>query len=97
MLEIVIKLVAAIIVLLGVILIYDARIITDKIFGFGDKNEAAGGLKILGVLIYIETLGIIIGINNPSKIGIISSYMVCGTIALFGKWEINTKTESEDK
>ena len=54
-------------------------------------------MKILGILIYIETLGTIIGINNPSKICIISSYMVCGTIALFGKWEINTKTESEDK
>ena len=48
MLEILIKLIAVIIVLFGVILIYDARLITDKIFGFGDKNEAAGGLKILG-------------------------------------------------
>ena len=58
MLEIVIKLIATIIILLGVILIYDARIITDKIFGFGDKNEAAGGLKILGGIIAI--IGILI-------------------------------------
>ena len=58
MLEIVIKLISVLIVLLGVILIYDARIITDKIFGFGDKNEATGGLKILGSLIAI--IGILI-------------------------------------
>ena len=58
MVEILMKLIAAIIVLLGVILIYDARIITDKIFGFGDKNEAAGGLKIFGGLIAI--IGILI-------------------------------------
>ena len=32
----------------GVILIYDARSITKKMFGFGDQNEASSGLKILG-------------------------------------------------
>lgn len=32
----------------GVILIYDAREITKKIFGFGDVNEGTAGLKILG-------------------------------------------------
>lgn len=37
----------------GVILIYDARIITKKAFGFGDQNEASMGLKILGFLIAI--------------------------------------------
>lgn len=58
MLELVIKFITALIVLLGVILIYDARIIADKIFGFGDKNEAAGGLKILGGIIAI--IGILI-------------------------------------
>ena len=58
MLEILIKLIAVIIVLFGVILIYDARLITDKIFGFGDKNEAAGGLKILGGALSI--IGILI-------------------------------------
>lgn len=32
----------------GVIFIYDARDITKKIFSFGDVNEGAAGLKILG-------------------------------------------------
>ena len=39
--------------IIGVILIYDARIITKKAFGFGDQNEASMGLKILGFLIAI--------------------------------------------
>lgn len=53
MLEIVIKFIAIIIALIGVTLVYDARIITKKIFGFGDQNEAAGGLKILGAILSI--------------------------------------------
>ena len=35
----------------GVIMIYDARILTRKLFGFGDQNEASWGLKILGFII----------------------------------------------
>ena len=42
-----------VIALAGVILIYDARIITKKLFGFGDQNQAAWGLKILGFIIAI--------------------------------------------
>ena len=38
---------------LGVIMIYDARPITKKIFSFGDQNEATSGLKILGFIISI--------------------------------------------
>ena len=53
MLEVVIKLIAVLIVLLGVILVYDARNITKKIFGFGDQNEASGGMKILGCILSI--------------------------------------------
>ena len=41
------------IVLLGIIMIYDARILTKKFFGFGDQNEASSGLKILGFIIAI--------------------------------------------
>lgn len=59
MLKIVIKLIAVLIALVGVILIYDARIITQKIFGFGDQNEASGGLKILGGILTIIGLLII--------------------------------------
>ena len=58
MLDNVIHLAAVIIVLIGVILVYDARTITKKMFGFGDQNEATSGLKILGWLISI--IGILI-------------------------------------
>lgn len=53
MFQIVISLLAAIMLLIGVILIYDARLITKKFFGFGDQNEASSGLKILGFLLVI--------------------------------------------
>lgn len=51
--RIILRLIGALIILVGVILIYDARIITKKMFGFGDQNEATSGFKILGVLISI--------------------------------------------
>lgn len=53
MFQIIMKLVAVLMLLAGVILIYDARIITKKFFGFGDQNEATSGLKILGFIIGI--------------------------------------------
>ncbi len=53
MLKAIITLIAVVMVLAGVILIYDARIITKKFFGFGDQNEGSSGLKILGFLIAI--------------------------------------------
>lgn len=51
--QIVLRLIGVLILLAGVILIYDARIITKKMFGFGDQNEATSGFKILGVLFSI--------------------------------------------
>lgn len=53
MFSVIIKLIAIIIILVGVTLIFDARIITKNFFGFGDQNEASSGLKILGFLIAI--------------------------------------------
>ncbi len=49
----IVDLIGAIIVMLGVILIYDARPITKKVFSFGDQNDGALGLKIVGYLIAI--------------------------------------------
>ncbi len=46
-------LIGILIVLVGVIMIYDARIITKRFFGFGDQNDASSGLKILGFIITI--------------------------------------------
>ena len=51
--QIILRLIGVLILLAGVVLIYDARVITKKIFGFGDQNEATSGFKILGVLISI--------------------------------------------
>ena len=42
-----------IIAMFGVILIYDARPLTKKMFGFGDQNDATLGLKLVGFLFSI--------------------------------------------
>ena len=41
------------IALVGVIMIYDARVLTKKLFSFGDQNEASSGFKILGFIFAI--------------------------------------------
>ncbi len=53
MFQLIIRLIGLIMILIGVILIYDARIITKRFFGFGDQNEGSTGLKILGFIIAI--------------------------------------------
>lgn len=53
MLPIMIRIMAILMILAGVILIYDARSITKKFFGFGDQNEGSSGLKIVGFIIAI--------------------------------------------
>ena len=53
MFQVIMKLIAVLMLLGGVILIYDARIITKRFFGFGDQNEATSGLKILGFIIVV--------------------------------------------
>ena len=62
MFQVIIKLVGILMVLLGIVLIYDARIITKRFFGFGDQNDASSGLKILGFMIAIVG-GLIIYFN----------------------------------
>ena len=53
MFNIIMKLLMLVLILLGVILIYDARIITKRFFSFGDQNEGSTGLKILGFVLAI--------------------------------------------
>ena len=53
MLNIIMRLIMMILILFGITLIYDARIITNKFFGFGDQNEGSAGLKIIGFIIAI--------------------------------------------
>ncbi len=50
------------IALIGVIFVYDARLLTKKLFSFGDQNEASMGLKILGFILAIIG-GIIVFLN----------------------------------
>lgn len=50
---IIIKMLMSLLILSGVIMIYDARILTKKFFSFGDQNEGSSGLKILGFIITI--------------------------------------------
>ena len=51
--KIVLMFIGLIFAMLGVVMVYDARLITKKLFGFGDQNEASMGLKILGFIIAI--------------------------------------------
>ena len=51
--QVIIKIFSLLIILSGVILIFDARLITKKYFGFGDQNEATDGLKIMGFIVSI--------------------------------------------
>ena len=53
MLNIIIRLIMMILISFGITLIYDARIITKKFFGFGDQNEGSAGRKIIGFIIAI--------------------------------------------
>jgi len=57
--QIILRLIGVLFLLAGATLIYDARIITKKMFGFGDQNEATSGFKILGVLLSFVGLVII--------------------------------------
>ena len=62
MFQVIINLIGIIMVLLGVIMVYDARILSKSFFSFGDQNEASYGLKIFGFVIAIIG-GIIIYFN----------------------------------
>lgn len=47
------KIIIELLIMCGVILIYDARAIANKRFSFGDQNEAILGLKICGFVITV--------------------------------------------
>lgn len=50
MLQTILIVVGIIIALIGTIMVFDARSLSKKLFGFGDQNEATSGLKILGFI-----------------------------------------------
>ena len=51
--KLILEIVGLIIAALGVIMIFDARYLTKRFFGFGDQNDATLGFKILGFVIVI--------------------------------------------
>lgn len=51
--KVILLIIGLLIAILGVIMIFDARLLTQKFFGFGDQNEATAGFKILGFFIAI--------------------------------------------
>ena len=53
MLQIILRVLGLLFLMFGVIMVYDARILTRKWFSFGDQNEASSGFKILGFLFCI--------------------------------------------
>lgn len=53
MVKIILIIVGLLLVTLGVICIFDARLITKKMFSFGDQNEGSMGLKIFGFIFAI--------------------------------------------
>lgn len=57
MLKMILMIIGIVLDLLGVIMVFDARRLTKKLFSFGDQNDAVSGLKILGfILAVIGTL-----------------------------------------
>lgn len=53
MLNIILRILGLLFLIAGVIMIYDARILTKMWFGFGDQNEATLGFKIFGFIVSI--------------------------------------------
>ena len=49
----IVEIIGIVILMIGVILIYDARPITKKIFSFGDQNEGARGMKVVGFVLSV--------------------------------------------
>lgn len=59
-LKIVIQIISLIVIAIGVIMIYDARKLSEKWFSFGDRNSIVKILKIIGFIISIVGALIII-------------------------------------
>lgn len=53
LINIIITIIGLVIMAIGVILIFDARNLTKKWFSFGDRNDGAKTLKIIGFVISI--------------------------------------------
>ena len=63
MLQVILRIVGLLLLMAGVVMVYDARILTKNFFSFGDQNEATLGFKILGFALCILG-GIIVFFNK---------------------------------
>ena len=64
MLQIILKIIGVLIILAGVILVYDSRLRTKKFFGYGDQNEATIGMKLIRFVIAIIRANVIFAVNR---------------------------------
>ena len=55
----IICLISALIIMFGIVIIFDARTITKKYFSSGDENTVAKMLKVVGLVISLIGAGII--------------------------------------
>lgn len=53
MLKVVLLVIGVLVALIGTIMVFDARSLAKKLFGFGDQNEATSGMKIMGFILAI--------------------------------------------
>ena len=51
--KIILTIIGLLIAIIGVIMVFDARLLTKKFFGFEDQNEATAGFKIIGFIVAI--------------------------------------------
>ena len=51
--KLILLIIGLLIAMMGVIMVFDARLLTQKLFGFGDQNEATAGFKIIGFVVAI--------------------------------------------
>ena len=43
--------IGVVVAVVGVIMVFDARRLTEKLFSFGDQNEGTAGMKIVGFIL----------------------------------------------
>ncbi len=51
MLKMILVGIGVVVALVGVIMVFDARRLTEKLFSFGDQNEGTAGMKIMGFVL----------------------------------------------
>ena len=51
MLKMILVGIGVVVALVGVIMVFDARRLTEKLFSIGDQNEGTAGMKIVGFIL----------------------------------------------